>query len=369
MSNLLKDLYSPAFYEHFTTIFKKVVPKLNKKKFIQLIFDKEWEERELKSRMRHTAETLHHFMPTDFTKACDLLLRLVETLKANGTKEVSVEYMFLPDYVALYGLEDCEKSIEVMEWLTPFTSCEFAIRPFFIKYPKRLVKQCKLWSKHENFHVRRLASEGCRPRLPWALALPALKKDPTPILPILEQLKNDPTEYVRKSVANNLNDISKDHPELVLQIGKKWKGKNKNINWIVKHSCRTLLKQGNKTAMELFDYSPTNQLQVNSFVLETPVVKIGDHLAFSFQLKNKNQNAALVRIEYGIHYLKANGEHSQKVFKITERRLDGKASVTIERKQSFRVITTKKFYPGTHRVALILNGDQFGLLDFELIGN
>ena len=367
MSYALKDLYSPEFYDNFLNAFQKVSPNIDRKAFLALIFDESWEQRELKDRMRHTAQVLHQFMPTTFKKASQLLKKLVKALEKEGIKEASVEYMFLPDYLELYGLEDCAISIKAMEWLTPFTSCEFAIRPFIIRYPEVLIPQLLEWSKHKNHHVRRLASEGCRPRLPWAMALPALKKDPQAILPILENLKNDPTEYVRKSVANNLNDISKDHPERVLTIGENWKNQSKETDWIIKHSCRTLLKKGNKRAMRLFGYSKTNQLELKQFAVQNNQVKIGGALNFSFQIANKAKTKALLRIEYGIDYLRANGSLSRKVFKITERELAAGANLEMERKQSFRIITTKTFYPGQHRVALIVNGDELECLDFNLL--
>ncbi|MEM9819429.1 MAG: DNA alkylation repair protein [Bacteroidota bacterium] len=367
MSHLLKDLYSPDFYQNFLNAFQKVSPKVDREAFLSSIFDEQWEQRELKDRMRHTTKTMHQWMPTHFKKAVALMKKLLKVLENEGIQETSVEYMFLPDYLELYGLEHCKTSLAAMEWLTPFTSCEFAIRPFIVRYPEILIPQILAWTTHSDLHLRRLASEGCRPRLPWAMALPELKKDPSPILPILAQLKNDPSEYVRKSVANNLNDISKDHPELVLRIGREWKGRSKATDWIIKHACRTLLKAGNKTAMQLFGYSPTDQLQVHQFDLQAKEVRIGETLNFSFQMTNSAPQEALLRIEYGIDYLRANGSLSRKVFKITERKLAAGARLKMERKQSFRIITTKTFYPGRHQLALIVNGEEMGCLSFELL--
>ncbi len=132
--------------------------------------------------------------------------------------------MVFTEYVENFGLEHYDISMSAMEFITQFISCEYAIRPFIIRYPGKAMKQMLQWSKHESLHVRRFSSEGCRPRLPWAMALPALKKDPTLILPILENLKDDSSEFVRKSVANNLNDIAKDNPDTVLGIVKRWQG-------------------------------------------------------------------------------------------------------------------------------------------------
>ena len=135
-----------------------------------------------------------------------------------------LEHMFIPDYIEVYGIDHFDLSMKAFETVTQFVSCEFAVRPFFIRYGNQMVNQMKIWSRHKNESVRRLSSEGSRPRLPWAMAIPALKKDPSPILPILENLKNDPSEDVRRSVANNINDIAKDHPDIVMKLGQRLEG-------------------------------------------------------------------------------------------------------------------------------------------------
>ena len=190
MASLLKDLYSPAFYSAFTNVLAQVIPTLDKGQFTAAIFDETFESKELKERMRHTAIVLHQFLPAEFAPAAALIEQLIRRLREEGIKESSLEYMFLPDYIETYGLDDFENSVKAMEVITQFTSCEFAVRPFLLKYGYRMMEQMVGWSLHENHKVRRLASEGMRPRLPWAMAVPALKKDPTPILPILENLKH-----------------------------------------------------------------------------------------------------------------------------------------------------------------------------------
>ena len=146
------------------------------------------------------------------------------------------------------------------------------------------MEQMYLWSRHENEHVRRLASEGCRPSLPWGQALVRFKKDPAPILPILQQLKADPSPYVRKSVANNLNDISKTHPDLVVKMAKEWYGENEFTDWIVKHGCRTLLKNGNCEVLAIFGYHNADCIHVSSFQLGKTSISLGEDLTFSFYI-------------------------------------------------------------------------------------
>lgn len=367
MSNLFKDIYSPDFYSQFCDVLASLIPEFNKKKFTQLIFDEGWKEKELKERMKHTSTVLHHFFPKVYLQASSLICNLIAKLREKGIKEQSIEYMFLPNYIECYGINDYETSIQTIEYLTQFTSCEFAVRPFIIKYGDKMIAQMNKWSLHKNYKVRRLSSEGSRPRLPWAIALPMLKKDPTSILPILENLKQDPSDFVRRSVANNLNDISKDNPEIVMAIIKKWKAiGTKETDWMIKHGCRTLLKTAHTRALHYFGLQSTNSIEVKNFSILTPTVRIGKELMFVFTLINNHAKPRKVRVEYGLYYKKSNGSLSRKVFKISEREyLHGKV-IEFKRKQSFKLITTRKFYPGEHKLSLILNGEEKGARTFLL---
>lgn len=226
------------------------------------------------------------------------------------------------------------------------------------------MEQMYTWSKDENECVRRLASEGCRPALPWGQALTSFKKNPAPILPILGQLKADPSIYVRKSVANNLNDISKTHPDLVMKLAKDWYGKNEYTDWIVKHGCRTLLKKGNREMLALFGYEGAAFVDVQNFRLETTVISIGEDIIFSFEILVKK--AAKIRLEYGIDYIKSNGKRSRKIFKISELSLEQYKKKSYKKKHSFADVSVRKHYPGVHFITLIVNGIEWGTLDFQL---
>jgi 3-methyladenine DNA glycosylase AlkC len=273
----------------------------------------------------------------------------------------------LDNYIEQYGLDDYETSIKAIEKITQFTSCEFSVRPFIIKYEKKMMKQMLIWSKHEHWGVRRLSSEGCRPRLPWTMALPNLKENPAPIIPILENLKNDISRFVRLSVANNLNDIAKDNPETVINLVKKWKGKSENTDWVIKHGCRTLLKQGNAEAMEIFGFNDAKNIIIKDFKISTPKVKIGESLEFGFKLINNNDKKAKIRLEYGLYYQKANKTLSKKVCKISEKEYTQNSITQITRKHSFAVVTTRVLHRGLHQVSVIINGKEFDKYDFKLI--
>lgn len=289
MAEPFKNMYNKQFFDLFTKDLRLVIDDFDAHGFVSQIMDDEWEGRELKQRWIHITSILKKFLPADYKEAIAKILELLDHVKStrsdfsviDDTKfGLMLEYgVILNNYVEQYGLDDYETSVKAIEKITQFTSCEFVTHPFIIKYPDEMMKQMLVWSKHGHWGVRRLASEGCRPRLPWAMALPNLKKDPTPIIPILENLKNDPARFVRLSVANNLNDIAKDNPEIVIDLAKKWKGESKEVDWIIKHGCRTLLKQGIPEVMELFGFdSIRNNISVEDFQISSPKVKVGNSL-------------------------------------------------------------------------------------------
>lgn len=365
MSHLFKDLYSESFYDKFSEVLVQSISSFDEVKFKNLIFDDKFDGYELKQRMTHTAIVLSHFLPHDFARATEAIKHIIDNLRIAGIKEGSLEFMFFPEYIAMHGIDDYELSVSAFEFITQFTSCEFSVRPYILKYEGKMLAQMVLWSEHHNNKVRRLASEGSRPRLPWAMALPNLKKDPRPILPVLNNLKQDDCEIVRRSVANSLNDISKDNPDFVIDIAKKWKGISKETDAIVKHACRTLLKQGNREVLQLFGFD-SQDIELSGFQIATPRVSIGNTLEFSFSIVNTDQKRKKVRLEYGLYYRKNNGGLSRKIFKISEREIEPNKAYEIKRKQSFKRITTRRFYTGLHQLSIIINGQETDIKAFDL---
>ena len=183
MAELLKNLYSPKLIASLCSSLKSEYSQFDSERFTANIFDREWDEKELKSRMKHISENLRKSLPNDYQEA-------LEILKSAAPDFSGFEYMFFPGYVELYGLDEYEASIPALEYFTEFSSSEFAVRPFIEKYPNQMMSQMEEWAESDNHHIRRLASEGCRPRLPWAKALPDFKKNPKPVLRVLEKLKN-----------------------------------------------------------------------------------------------------------------------------------------------------------------------------------
>lgn len=350
MAEKLKDILFPLEkVQLFGTVLKDVYPEFNSEEFVAAVCDKDWPDRELKEKMRHTTLCLHQFLPKDYKKAVEILVAIVP-------KVTGFEAIVLPDYVEVYGLEHWDISLPALGELTKCGSSEFGIRPFLNKDLEGAMKYMNQWADNSDFKVRRFSSEGCRPRLPWAAGVPALKKDPGLILPILEKLKDDPEEFVRKSVANNLNDISKDHSELVLDICERWQGTSKNTDWIIKHACRTLLKQGNKRAMLLFGFANPELMEVKNLSFSNSSPKIGEDITFSFELNLNIKQKQKVRIEYIVQFIKANGKPSPKVFQIKEVVMaPGKHALT--KKHTFKNMSTRKHNPGEHKFEVVVNGE------------
>ncbi|MCL2864764.1 MAG: DNA alkylation repair protein [Lachnospiraceae bacterium] len=364
MADLLKDMYNQDTLGKLAKEIKVVYSSFQVTDFLASVMDETWESLELKARGHHICKSLRKYLPADYKEAIRIIDQVI--VDYGSWLETGVAWVFI-DFVELYGqdMEHWDVTMDAIERYTVHASAEFAVRPFIIDHEGRMMAQMYAWSKHENEHVRRLASEGCRPQLPWAQSLPKYKKDPTPILPILEQLKTDPAFYVRKSVANNLNDISKTHPDLVVKMAQDWYGKNADTDWIVKHACRTLLKKGNRDVLAIFGFHDVTAIAVNDFVMEPVKLKIGEEIHFSFTILAKR--ATKVRLEYGIDYRKANGKQSRKIFQISETALKENERKTYTKKHSFADLSTRKHYVGRHGITLIVNGVERGTLEFELV--
>lgn len=358
MAELFKDKFNPKFFDQFISIVKSAYSSFDEQQFLRFIYDGEWEQRELKERIRHIAKAIRETLPESYLSALEILLEIAPHCRG-------IEYLFFPDFVELYGLEHWEESIHALEQFTERSSSEFAVRVFIMKDQERMMQQMRAWSKHANPHVRRLATEGCRPRLPWAMALTAMKENPLPIIPILEQLKQDPSLYVRKSVANNLNDISKDHPEMVKQIVQKWAGKHADTDWILRHGCRSMLKKGDVASLRLFGYQAPNDISVHHLSLSCEQLSLGDTLAFTFDLKNESSQSQKLRIEYGIDFVKANGKLSRKVFHLSQKNFPT-GTVQMMRQHKLKDLTTRKHYEGLHGIIVLVNGEEKAKAEFTL---
>ncbi len=360
MAEKLKNLFfTRATLAQLAEAIAQADAGFDRAQFLALVFDDNWEAKELKARLRHAAICLGQTLPKSYTQA-------LKILKQVAPQSRGFDGMIFPEFVEVHGLADWERSLPALEFFTRFGSAELAVRPFLDRDPERALAYVRMWAESADHHVRRLASEGCRPRLPWAMALPKFKADPSPILPVLEKLKDDASDYVRKSVANNLNDISKDHPERMIEICERWFGHSPRADWIVKHACRGLLKARHDRALKLFGFGDSGQVEVTNLKLEKKRLPIGADLTFMFELQVSGDGERKLRLEYVIDFVKANGKTSKKVFQLSEKSYHA-GVYPLRKKHATADLTTRKHYPGTHQLAVVVNGKEVAATTFDLL--
>lgn len=328
------------------------------------------EQLALKERNHQITQALINCLPNDFSLACEIIVKSIQhnPFPYRGNWD-SFYYMPFGTYVALKGCSSMHlaQSFEALEEITIRFTSEFAIRPFINKFPEESLLQLNKWKNHPDENVRRLCSEGSRPRLPWAEKIQAHINDPAPCFEILKDLMEDESLYVKKSVANHLNDISKDNADLLLNFISDYTNSiNKNTNWICKHALRTLIKKGNKKALQLLGYNEHPNIIVSELKLATNKVQLNNYLSFEFSITNQETECQQLMIDYVVYHLKANKQLLPKVFKLKTITLKSNETITIKKKHSFKVITTRKYYVGEHKIAVQINGTIFSQESFLL---
>lgn len=314
-------------------------------------------------RVRHIADALHAALPAEYPAALDILRAMAPQL-THGFQAVAVT-----EYVARYGMSDFDRSMDALADLTRFGTAEFAIRPFLAQAPDRALARMTAWTGSDDEHVRRLASEGSRPRLPWAARVPALKDDPTRAAPILEALKADASLYVRKSVANHLNDIAKDRPDWLLDRLANWPQDDPRTVWIVRHALRTLIKQGDPRALALIGVGHGAAVSVRAFAIDPPTVRLGERIAITAALSSNSSESQRLVVDYRLHYARAGGKTATKVFKWKTFDLAAGDAVMLRISQTIRDFSTRRHHAGRHDVELIVNGRTMATSGFELLMN
>ncbi|NUT75850.1 DNA alkylation repair protein [Pseudomonas sp. C1C7] len=356
----LKEIFNTERLRHIATEMSAVYPAFDAKTFLKLA-TKDLAELSIMQRLARVSESLHAVLPLDFEASLPLLRALAPRLNSAFVS------MCLPHYVATYGADRFELSMDTLKYFTAFGSSEFAIRPFLRSDLERTLEHMHDWSLDDNEHVRRLASEGCRPRLPWSFRLERIQADPRLAMGILDNLKADPSLYVRKSVANHLNDITKDHPEWVLDLIEGWSLDNKHTAWIAKHALRSLIKQGNPRALAIIGAGGKPEVDIVDVQVNPPVIGLGEKITLSFAVRSRVKDSQRLVIDYAIDYVKANGSTSAKVFKLKALTLPGHATEAIARGQHIKELTTRRHYAGRHAVHIMVNGERLASTAFDIL--
>lgn len=328
------------------------------------------EEHELIGRAQHIRQAMHRALPSDYPQAVDILIRsLGEERETDRVGGMSV-FFYLPHtmYVSEHGLEHFEESMRAQHALTRRFTAEYSIRPFIERHPARTMARLREWTKDPNVHVRRLVSEGTRPRLPWASRLRAFQKDPTPVLALLELLKDDPELYVRRSVANNLNDIGKDHPEVLVKVAKAWmKNATPEREWVVRHALRFAIKLGEPSALEVLGASKPTGIEVRPTGIPKRA-KLGGAMDLRFVVANRSKKSQSLVVDLAVHFMKARGEAPQpKVFKVRELTLAAGQEEEVGKKVSLAQLSTRRHYPGLHRIEARINGLDLPLGEVDVV--
>lgn len=359
MKQLKEVFFSRKQFQVIADQLGQVHPGLNKKRFLHQV-TAGLDQLELKQRIVRAAETCHDHLPRRYPKALQVLYDLSAIISPGFS------YMFMPDFVARYGLRYYDISIKALADFTPYSSSELAIRVFLENDFDNTIAVMHKWAESDDYHVRRLASEGSRPRLPWATRVASLLEKPGHALGILEALKADEEKYVQKSVANHINDISKDYPEWVLDLVEEWDKKNNNTAWIIRHGLRSLVKRGYPRVFPLLGFEEVSRVDLEGLSLEREELHLGDSLSFVAKLQSRSNKDQRLVVDYKIHYMKINGTSRGKVFKLKNIILKAGDMVELPKSHKLKNFSTRKHYPGRHLLEVLVNGETLGIREFRL---
>jgi 3-methyladenine DNA glycosylase AlkC len=368
--SLKDELFNPKKVHQIASEIKNVYASFEQEKFEEEVLSK-FLELELKERIAHIRNMFAKYLPCDYVEATNILIKaLPPELDPKKTDDDFGEFIYAPysDFVVTFGC--CEEyldfSLHALREMTKRFTVEYAICDFINKFPKQSFEMLEACSLSDNYHERRLASEGCRPKLPWGKKLTL---DYTQPISLLDNLYVDKTRFVTRSVANHLNDIAKLDASLVIETLKRWKRSNKQnekeMGFILSHSLRTLVKDGNVEALALLGYSSSPAIEVQSLKVDCLVLNVGEVLEFSFDIEAKKDEALI--IDYVLYFQTKAGKLTSKVHKIKKLNLQKGKLVSINKKHSFKAnMTTRKFYTGEHKLVLQINGKRYEEVVFSL---
>lgn len=368
MAEPLKNQFGKEIPEKIAGMILAAYPAFDSTAFVRDSLDG-YEPLSLTQRGWKIAHALRQYLPENYTTAVEILIASLGP-KLNKTAGNGMEpFQYSPHvfFIAEYGLDDYEISMLAQYELTQRFTVEFSIRPFLEKYPELTLARLEKWIEDPSVHVRRLVSEGTRPRLPWAQRLRRFMKDPRPVLALLELLKDDTELYVRRSVANNLNDIGKDNPTLLADTTRRWmKDATPNMRWLIRHALRSAVKRGEPGALAVLGFDEDVNVSIRNVSIEPERIVIGGAVTVAFEVANRDERKQRVLVDLRVHFIKSNRKGSPKVFKLKAVELAPKEVIHMRKTISLADMTTRKHYPGSHKVEVLLNGSARRLGAFDL---
>lgn len=375
MAEPLKHLLNDSVPPRIAAMLKRAWRGFDTAAFLREV-EPGYDRLELMQRGQRLAEALHIQLPANGERALAILVDSLDPpmgLDAKGEPDAGDRpysaFLYLPHslYIAQHGLGHFEAALRAQHALTQRFTAEFCLRPYLLHHRETTLARLREWAQDNNAHVRRAASEGTRPRLPWAPRLPDFQKDPGLALPLLDALKDDPSSYVRRSVANHLGDIAKDHPDVATDTARHWlRGASAEREALVRHGLRFLVKQGHAGALDALGVGHAVALEVRAVSVTPARAHIGGKLRIEADLHNPSPRPQRVLADLQVHYVKASGGTSPKVFKLSTLDIAPGATVSVGKTLSLAQMTTRTHHPGRHGVALLLNGRAHPLGHFDL---
>lgn len=369
MPDRLKDSYGRDVPQRVADLIAAVDPSFDGDAFVAWVLG-DYDDLELLPRARRMADGLARYLPDDPERAIDTLLASLPTIGQARAWRGMQGFVLMPYvvFVGQHGLDCFEAAMRLQHEITQRFTAEFSIREFIAHHYEPTMQRLAQWVHDDSEHVRRLVSEGTRPRLPWAPRLQRFIADPTPILPFLEELKDDPSAYVRRSVANNLNDIGKDHPDVLLTVARRWmKGASPERRALVRHALRSRVKAGDPGALAVLGFAGDAPIRLLACTIEPAAPKIGERVRVTITVISDAATPVRGAVDLAVDFVKAGGRTGHKVFKGAELELAPGEPATLTRSVSVAQHTTRTHYPGEHRVRVLINGVSHDAGAFDLV--
>ena len=368
MAEPLKHSFGADVPRTIARTIAAVSPRFNEKAFVQSVLEG-YDDLALMPRAWKIAHALRRYLPGDYEQALAILLASLDRQSKRTVVSGMGAFVLLPHvfFVAEYGLDHFEASMRAQYLLTQRFTAEFSIRRYLERHQAATLARLAEWTTDPSEDVRRLVSEGTRPRLPWAPRLRAFQDDPRPVLALLERLKDDVSLYVRRSVANSLNDIGKDHPDVLVETATRWlEHATEERRWIIRHALRSAVKRGEAGALRVLGFGDKAVVAVEKVRITPSRPPIGSSVRIMCEVASQASGVQRVLVDLRVHYVKANGKQSPKVFKLKTVELAPKQTIAFSKTLALTQLTTRTHYPGLHRIELLVNGHAYPLGAFHV---
>ncbi len=361
MAEPLKDLFDETVVDQFAAAAPATDPDFDAQAFRDRILET-LNELELKERINLIADELRAGFADDYPAAITHVVAMAPEIRGPS----GMEPWPLCSVVERHGVDHPTESLAAMERLTQHFSCEFAIRPFLEHHLDDTLAACRRWSSHAEPTVRRLPSEGTRPYLPWGPKVQSLLDDPEIGIDLITQLRHDPDEVVRRSVANHLNDIARNHPDRIAGLAATWTAESVTDPQMIRHALRGLVKKGHTGAMAALGFTTTASVDIDSFSVAPAEIELGESIELAATITSSADQTQRLIVDFVIHHVNANGATSPKVFKWTTVELESGETVSLTKKRRIATASTRRYHPGVHRVQLQIAGSAVAESPFTL---